>query len=146
MHFVPRSLHPKSAGLALVAVFAASTIFTAPIAFAARPVATTAARFHTKLLKSTPAANDTLATAPTAISLWFNEQVELKVTTVKLSGAAGSVKIGAVTRDEKTKDAPVVATIPTPLAAGSYTVNWSVAGDDGHPVKGTFAFVVKGAK
>ncbi|NBW66108.1 copper resistance protein CopC, partial [bacterium] len=28
------------------------------------------ARFHTKLVKSAPAANDTLATAPTAISLW----------------------------------------------------------------------------
>ena len=113
---------------------------------AASAPAAVSARFHTKLLKSTPAANDTLATAPTAISLWFNEKVELKLTTVKLAGPAGAVKLDAVTRDEKVKDAPVVAAIATPLAAGSYTVSWSVAGEDGHPTKGTIAFVVKGAK
>ena len=104
------------------------------------------ARFHTKLVKSAPAANDTLATAPTAISLWFNEAVDLKVTTVKVAGASGTVKTGALTRDAKLKDAPVVAAISSALAAGKYTVSWSVAGDDGHPVKGTFDFVVKGAK
>ncbi len=104
------------------------------------------ARFHTKLVKSAPAANDTLATAPTAISLWFNEAVDLKVTTVKVAGASGAVKTGALTRDAKLKDAPVVAAISSALAAGKYTVSWSVAGDDGHPVKGTFDFVVKGAK
>jgi methionine-rich copper-binding protein CopC len=65
---------------------------------------------------------------------------------VKLAGPAGAVKLGAVTRDEKVKDAPVVAAISVPLAAGKYTASWSVAGDDGHPVKGSFAFVVKGAK
>ncbi len=104
------------------------------------------ARFHTKLVKSAPAANDTLATAPTAISLWFNEAVDLKVTTVKVAAASGAVKTGALTRDAKLKDAPVVAAISSALAAGKYTVSWSVAGDDGHPVKGTFDFVVKGAK
>ena len=104
------------------------------------------ARFHTKLVKSAPAANDTLATAPTAISLWFNEAVDLKVTTVKVAAASGAVKTGALTRDAKLKDAPVVAAISSALAAGKYTVSWSVAGDDGHPVKGTFEFVVKGAK
>ena len=104
------------------------------------------ARFHTKLVKSAPAANDTLATAPTAISLWFNEAVDLKVTTVKVAGGSGAVKTGALARDEKLKDAPVVAAISSALAAGKYTVSWSVAGDDGHPVKGTFDFVVKGAK
>jgi methionine-rich copper-binding protein CopC len=68
------------------------------------------------------------------------------VTTVKLAGPSGAVKLGAVTRDEKVKDAPVVAAIPSTLGAGTYTASWSVAGDDGHPVKGSFAFVVKGAK
>jgi methionine-rich copper-binding protein CopC len=115
------------------------------LAAAATP-ATRGVPFHTKLLKSAPAANDTLTAAPTAISLWFNEKVELKVTTVKLAGPAGAVKLAAATRDDKVKDAPVVAAITTPLAAGSYTASWSVAGDDGHPVKGSFAFVVKGGK
>ncbi len=132
---------PRRALVALSAMIAL-TAAAAP----APSAATSTARFHTKLLKSAPAANDTLTTAPTALSLWFNEKVALKVTTVKLAGPAGDVKLGAVTRDEKVKDAPVVAAITTPLGAGSYTASWSVAGDDGHPVKGTFAFVVKGAK
>jgi methionine-rich copper-binding protein CopC len=125
----------RSAVLALAAIGALAAATPAP-----------GVPFHTKLLKSAPAANDTLATAPTAISLWFNEKVELKVTTVKLAGPSGAVKLGAVTRDEKVKDAPVVAAIPSTLGAGTYTASWSVAGDDGHPVKGSFAFVVKGAK
>jgi methionine-rich copper-binding protein CopC len=105
-----------------------------------------AARFHTKLLKSEPATKDTLVAAPKAIKLWFNEKVDLKLTTVKLEGPAGAITLGALSRDGQGKDAPVVASIPTAVGAGNYTVNWSVAGDDGHPVKGNFGFVVKSAK
>jgi hypothetical protein len=132
----------RFAALALAAVGTLS----AAVAPTVPAVRVAPARFHTKLVKSAPAANDTLATAPTAISLWFNEAVDLKVTTVKVAGASGTVKTGALTRDAKLKDAPVVAAISSALAAGKYTVSWSVAGDDGHPVKGTFDFVVKGAK
>jgi hypothetical protein len=112
-------------------------------AFAAITAAAPAARFHTKLLKSSPAAHDTLATSPKSISLWFSEKVELPMTTVKLSGTGGSVALGAPTRDEKVADAPIVTTIATPLANGSYTVSYTVAGKDGHPTKGTIDFVVK---
>jgi len=136
MSFALRSL--RSVRPLAVAIAAFVTIAAAPL--------TPAARFHSKLVKSEPAANDTLTAAPKALKLWFNEKVELRLTTVKLTGAGGAVKLGAVTRDERVKDAPVVAPIPTELAAGSYTVAWSVAGDDGHPTKGTFAFVVKTAK
>ena len=130
---------------AALAVASISTLSAAAVPIA--PSAPTATLpFHTKLVKSAPAANDTLATAPTSVSLWFNEKVDLKVTTVKLTGAAGAVKTAPVARDEKLKDAPVVAAISTTLPAGKYTVSWSVAGDDGHPVKGAFDFVVKSAK
>ena len=135
----------RFAALALAAVGTLSAA-VAPVVPTVPAVRVAPARFHTKLVKSAPAANDTLATAPTAISLWFNEAVDLKVTTVKVAGASGAVKTGALTRDAKLKDAPVVAAISSALAAGKYTVSWSVAGDDGHPVKGTFEFVVKGAK
>ena len=89
---------------AALAVASISTLSAAaaPIAPSA-PTATLP--FHTKLVKSAPAANDTLATAPTSVSLWFNEKVDLKVTTVKLTGAAGAVKTAPVARDEKLKDA-----------------------------------------
>jgi methionine-rich copper-binding protein CopC len=72
--------------------------------------------------------------------------VELAVTTAKLATASGaSVALGAVARDTA-KNAPVVAAITKPLAAGSYVVTWSTAATDGHPAKGTFTFVVKGAR
>ena len=104
-----------------------------------------AARRHVSLKKSSPAANDTLATSPKAISLWFNEKVELAVTTVKIADAKGvAASLGALKRDAAA-DAPVVADVTKPMAAGSYTLSWLVAGADGHPAKGTVTFVVKAA-
>jgi len=36
----------------------------------------------------------------------------------------------------------VVAPVASGLVAGPYTVNWQIAGADGHPVRGTFAFSI----
>lgn len=106
---------------------------------------TFAARRHVHLEKSSPADNETLAAAPKAISLWFSEKVDLKVTSVKLVDAKGAAAaLGALRRDTTAK-APVVADVTKPLAAGSYTISWSAAALDGHPEKGTIRFVVKAA-
>lgn len=114
------------------------------LAVAAVTAAAPSARFHAKLLKSSPAAHDTLAVAPKSVSLWFSEKVELPMTTVKLASSTGAeVALAAPTRDEKTPDAPVVAAIAKPLTDGSYTISYTVAGKDGHPSKGTIDFVVK---
>jgi len=43
-------------------------------------------------------------------------------------------------------DAPVVYAVMQTLGAGKYTVDWTVAGKDGHAVKGSYSFVVKAAK
>ena len=118
--------------IAAVAAFGAITAAATPVA-----------RFHTKLVKSSPAAHDTLAASPKSISLWFNEKVELPLSTVKLSGAGADVALGTVTRDEKTADAPLVAAIAKPLVDGAYVISYTVAGKDGHPTKGTIEFVVK---
>jgi methionine-rich copper-binding protein CopC len=102
---------------------------------------------HTRLVKSEPAANDTLAKSPSAIKLWFSEKVELPVTTVKLADAAGkSVKLAPPSRPDAKDPALVAATIATPLSAGAYVVKWSTAAKDGHAERGTIAFVVKGAR
>src|SRR5262249_21184408 len=80
------------------------------------------------------------------IRLWFSEPVELAVTTAKLATASGTpVALGAVTRDTA-KNAPVVAAVTKPLAAGSYVVTWSTAADDGQPAKGTIGLAVEGAR
>jgi methionine-rich copper-binding protein CopC len=104
------------------------------------------ARRHAYLLKSEPAAHDTTV-APRAVRLWFSEKVELRVTRIRLLNAAGDTvrtKKPAPASDDA--DAPIVATIGATLVPGAYTVNWSTAGKDGHPSRGTIDFVVKSSR
>jgi methionine-rich copper-binding protein CopC len=111
----------------------------------------TAPARHVALKKSNPAANDTLAASPVALQLWFNEKVELGVLTVKLADAKGvAIPLGALkqaaTADAPTTaDAPITTALSKPLADGSYSISWSVAGTDGHPMQGKVPFVVKAA-
>lgn len=104
-------------------------------------------RRHTHLIKSEPATNDTLAKSPGAIRLWFTEQVELAVTTVKLADAAGRpIALNPLVRPDTGQAAPVVAAVKKPLAPGGYVVTWRTAARDGHPANGAFGFVVKAAR
>lgn len=102
--------------------------------------------WHTHLVRSEPAINDTLARSPSAVRLWFSEPVELAVTTVKLADAAGtSIALAKLTRPDTGQAAPVAATLTAPLRPGSYVVTWRTAAKDGHPADGTINFVVKAA-
>lgn len=103
-----------------------------------------AALRHTRLVKASPADKDTLTVAPTSLKLWYNEKIELPAITLKLTGAGGAaVTLGAVTRDSVNAPTSAVAPITGKLAPDTYTVSWSLAGADGHPVKGTYTFVLK---
>jgi methionine-rich copper-binding protein CopC len=104
-------------------------------------------RRHTRLVKSEPANNDTLANSPTAIRLWFSEKVELPVTRLKLADAAGTaIALSPPARPETGDDAPVVSAVKKALPAGAYVLSWSTAAKDGHPAKGTISFFVKAAR
>lgn len=103
-----------------------------------------AARFHTRLLKSSPAKDTVLTASPAAIELTFSESIEMSVSKIQLVGADQKpLALAALTRDAKGSAATLVARITTPLAAGTYTVNWTAASADGHPVKGTYSFTVR---
>jgi hypothetical protein len=109
--------------------------------------ATASTRRHTQLIRSEPAAHDTVFAAPKAIKLWFSEKVELKVTTVKLRDAAGNAQmLGTPARTGPEKNAPVIVPIVKPLASGAYDIAWSTAATDGHLAKGTIDFLVKGGR
>jgi methionine-rich copper-binding protein CopC len=117
---------------------------------AARPEASAAprpvARLHTHLLRSEPAANETLSVVPKAIHLWFSERVELAVTSVKLRQAdSTAVPVGpARAGDARPRGNPSVsASIQKSLKPGTYEVAWRTTAKDGHVAKGTFAFVIK---
>jgi copper transport protein len=109
-------------------------------------IAPRAAFAHAHLVKSTPAAGAHLTTAPTLIQLWYSETADPSLTTVTITGPAGSnVTVGALTADGA-NPLLITATIGGTLPAGTYTVNWrAVAKDDGHPSSGKFSFVIDAA-
>ncbi len=105
-----------------------------------------AAARHTKLERSAPAADSTVASSPTSIQLWFNELVPIASTRIRLTDAAGAViALGAPRRDSASVALPVTAAVRSPLAPGRYRVDWVTASRDGHAVSGHFAFRVREA-
>jgi methionine-rich copper-binding protein CopC len=97
---------------------------------------------HLHLLRSEPAANDTVATAPAAIKFWFSERPELAITTVKLTTSAGTPVSLAPLAVDTGAHAPLVASIRGAIANGTYVVTWRTTATDGHPASGHFDFVV----
>jgi copper resistance protein C len=99
-----------------------------------------AASAHAKLLSTSPAAGAQLDAAPKALTLKFNEAVQLAV--LKLSVEGRNVDLSL----DRGAAAAARVTVALPaLAAGTYQVQWSaLTADDGHVVKGSFSFVVAG--
>ncbi len=97
---------------------------------------------HAKLQKSEPEDGATVTTSPTFLKLRYNEAVEPAMSTVKLIGSRDTAvpvaKPALAEGDEKTLVVPV-----SRLAAGSYRVEWSTMGRDGHHMKGVVRFTVK---
>ncbi len=100
-----------------------------------------AALAHAKLLSSTPATGEQLAAAPKALTLRFNEAVQIAVLKVSADGKDVPTEL-----DRNAAASPTVTVALPALAPATYRVQWSaLTVDDGHVVKGTFSFVVSGA-
>jgi copper resistance protein C len=97
---------------------------------------------HAKLLGTSPATGEQLTDAPRQLTLKFNEAVQLG--TLKLSTGGKDIPL---TLDRGAPAAAQVSVALPTLAPGTYQVQWSaLTVDDGHVVKGTFSFVVAGAR
>ena len=95
---------------------------------------------HARLVKSTPAANAVLDTAPTTILLWFSERPEPKFTVVHLLDSAGAqIPLGAPTSIAQNG---VSLAITRALSSGPYSIVWRTAASDGHATNGKFSFRV----
>lgn len=136
----PRSMPRLSLrSLPALAALVAATL-AAPIA--APRTARAAAALHLRLVKSEPAAGDTV-TSPAVIRLWFSEPATLAVTRVKLANAAGQdVALGAPTSTGKPGD-PVAVAVASALAPGRYVISYRTASRDMHPISGDVAFTVR---
>ena len=98
---------------------------------------------HTKLVRSLPSADTTMA-SPEAIQLWFSDKPEARLTAISLLRADSSrISLGPVKSvvDPLLVEAKVLA----PLQPGAYAVVWRTASPDGHVVRGRFEFQVVAA-
>ncbi len=130
----------RMAGVAAAVLVAASAVAARPAGVRAE---TAAAAFHLHLLRSTPAADSTVA-SPAALQLWFTESPELAVTSVRLTGARGRVvRVGRVRAGS---DHSVTVNVPGHLAAGRYTIAWRTMSHDGHPMHGSIPFTVRAGR
>ncbi|HEU5359020.1 MAG TPA: copper resistance CopC family protein [Gemmatimonadales bacterium] len=120
---------------------ALSGLLLVPCVVAARP----AEAFHLHLKRAEPGINDTVAVAPKVIRLWFTERPEAAVARIQLQGPGGGWVAVAKPYLEPGDDAPLAAAVTGAMAPGAYRVLWRAMAADGHPMRGSFGFVLKPA-
>lgn len=105
-------------------------------------VAPVTASAHGHLKSSTPSTGAHLARVPAQLRLDFSEAPELAFTSVRLRTSSGrEIPLGGLAYASDSRRSVVVA-ITGAMEAGTYVVTWQMAGDDGHPVRGRFDFVI----
>ena len=97
---------------------------------------------HGRLKSSSPSAGAHLGTVPPELRLDFSESPELMFTMVRLVGPDGREVSLRPIRFAADSRRSIVTAVAGPMIAGIYTVMWQMAGDDGHPVRGKYEFVV----
>ena len=113
------------------------------LATAAAFVAPAVLHAHGGLKNSAPAANARVERPPRTLVLTFNDASPLSVTRVRLVGGDSvGVPLGALAHLEGSNERTVHVDVTGRLEAGTYAVEWQTAGEDGHPVRGRFTFVV----
>lgn len=93
---------------------------------------------HAYLLDSKPAQGETLQQSPKEVHLHFSEQVAPDIITITVKNPKGQ-SIPVSTKLAPTDPSRVIVSLPS-ISKGTYTVNWSVLSEDGHPVSGSFSF------
>ncbi|MFC4224902.1 copper resistance CopC family protein [Lysinibacter cavernae] len=124
-------------------ILAALTL-TVAAALLTAPGLATPASAHDQLISATPADGATLDEAPTEISLTFSDNlIEIGTEVRVLEGA--TIVDGATdwaSGPSELAGPTVTQPVRQPLDDGTYTVVWRVVSSDGHPIEGTYSFVV----
>lgn len=94
---------------------------------------------HAYLVRSEPAANVVLDSAPTTMRLWFSETISLTFSGARLLSAGGQGTDLEISVDP-TDHTLMVVTLPE-LADGVYSLRWTVHSEaDGHVTEGLIVF------
>ena len=105
------------------------------------PAASAAA--HAFLDHASPAVGSSIPTAPSAVAIWFTQNLEPAFSSMTVTNAAGQrVDLGNAAIPPGHPDQLQVGLRPLP--PGTYTVTWHVVSVDTHPTQGTFTFQVGG--
>jgi methionine-rich copper-binding protein CopC len=133
---------------ALHSIVPAALLFAGVTAFAP-PTPMLAGRgtaFHARLVRADPAVNDTIASTPKAVRLWFSEPVELGLSRVKIVRVGGDTVKTSGLRHEGTMATTAALDLTTPpTSPGTYVVTYRVVARDGHPTSGSYSFVLEGS-
>jgi copper transport protein len=92
---------------------------------------------HAVLLRSDPAPDALVASAPAGVTLIFSEPVTPAGAGIKVYGPSGAQVAGTVSTRGAVLTAPIGAGAP-----GTYVVAWQVYAADTHPSRGAFAFSI----
>ncbi len=113
----------------------------AAIAFVAMP-REASSTMHLTLRSSIPSKDTVLTASPKEISLTYSQAPMLRVTRVTMTGPDSAVvKVGAPALAQGST-VTVVVPVEQALPPGSYTINWTTASSDGHPIRGAIPFRV----
>lgn len=93
---------------------------------------------HTGLTSSLPADGDVLAEDIHEVVLEFNSKIE-SMSTVKVFNEN---KEEIIISNIQVNDNVMTGAFMSPLDNGTYTVDWKIIGADGHPIQGTYSFMV----
>lgn len=98
----------------------------------------TVASAHTELTSSNPAANQVIKKDLKEVVLTYEGKIE-SLSTMDLVKDGQKISFVSVTPKEN----QLIGTLSAPLDNGSYTIKWSIAGEDGHPINGEIPFTVQ---
>jgi len=94
---------------------------------------------HTRLEGSDPVDGSSVASAPEAVSLQFNEDLQAEFATLSVVGPDGTQYQKGVVSAANGQ----ISTAVSPLGpVGDYRIGYRVVSDDGHPITGTVSFTL----
>jgi copper resistance protein C len=100
----------------------------------------TTAWAHSFPQEQNPAAGQTLATPPSAVSIKYDAPIEHLF--AKLEVVDGSGNDLATSQPEVSSDGRILSVKVKPLKPGEYTVKWAVVCIDSHHTQGSYVFTV----
>ena len=94
---------------------------------------------HVELTNSSPTAGDNLDTAPSEVSVTFDDELDPDQSSFMVTDAhgheVGNGEVDLTVADRNVMNGTVTISVP-----GVYTVRYTVAGVDGHVLEGSFSF------